>query len=109
MANEIQGCKLLKNPDRIGRAKHGNGTGQPDALSSSGCCRKDYRRGGIQKFCSVVFADAKYVKADAVSGFNAFEEVLNRRYGLFVLARGEAVDSEFHGAKVAVIQRLTLA
>jgi hypothetical protein len=68
---------LLKNPYRIGRAKHGNGTGQPDALGSSGCRRKDYRRGGVQKFRSMVFAHAKHVEADAVSGFNALEEVLN--------------------------------
>jgi hypothetical protein len=56
----------------------------------------------------VVFAHAKNVEADAVSGLNALEEVLNGLYGLFVLARGEAVDSEFHGAKVAGMQLPTL-
>jgi hypothetical protein len=100
---------LLKNPHRIGCAEHGDGAGQPDALGSSGCRRKDYRRGGVQKFRSVVFAHAKNVEADAVSGFNALEKVLNGLYRLFVLARGEAVDSEFHGTKVAGMQLPTPA
>ena len=56
----------------------------------------------------MVFAHAKHVEADAVSGFNALEEVLNGLCGLFVLARCEAVDSELHGAKVAVMQSPTL-
>jgi hypothetical protein len=57
----------------------------------------------------MVFAHAKNVEADAVSGLNALEKVLNGLYGLFVLARGEAVDSKFHGVKVAVMQLPTPA
>jgi hypothetical protein len=51
----------------------------------------------------VVLAHTKDVKADAVGSLDAFEEVLNSLDRLFVLARGEAVNSEFHGVKVAVI------
>ena len=52
----------------------------------------------VDSFRSVVFADTKDVEPDSVGCFDAFEEVLNGLNGLFVLARGEAVDSKFHSS-----------
>jgi hypothetical protein len=54
----------------------------------------------------VVFAHAKHVQAHSVGGFDAFEQVLNGFNGLLVFARGEAVDSKFHGFGELGVQKV---
>ena len=61
LGDQVEGCELLKDADRVGGAQHGDRAGKADALGK--CCAgsEDDGRSRVKKFGPVMFADTKHV------------------------------------------------
>src|SRR5437667_3041857 len=101
LRQKIEGGEALEHAHRVGRAQDRYRTGETYPVRSCRRGSQNDRRGGIEIFLTVVFADSKYVQANLIGMLDLLDQVaqtVRRAHGTagVVVRRREAIDADLH-------------